>query len=177
MDGYKQILDFSEYKKAANDRGLRCPRNGGNIAFLMCGAPGAGKSTRAAWIANQIDGIHISIDAIREKLYGSAHIQGNYQEIEEVVTDTMDKNLDKSIILDATHYSVRYRNNARYHLEKRGYNVVLVVVDTPLEECIRRNEQRDRVVPENVVRELHQRYSSSIRNLHKEEYYDVVILK
>ena len=78
-------------------------------------------------------------------------------------------NEGRNIVVDNTHSKQKYIDNIMGHVKvfnqetelKRfpepefKYTVRIETIDTPLEECIRRNALRERPVPEEVLRTMH----------------------
>lgn len=140
-------------------------------AYVMIGAPASGKSTRAAILAESCGGVVVSTDAIREELYGSEEVQGDWQAIRRTMTARVQENVGKPIVLDATHYRSSYRREAINLLRGAGYEtVVAVIVDTPCEECIARNAARARKVPEHVIENMWSVLKSQMGNIEKEGF-------
>lgn len=142
-------------------------------AYVMIGAPGSGKSTQAGEIVLRDNATIISGDAIREELYGSADIQGNWVEIhdkiEEYVADCAGRN--QPVVLDGTHYRASYRKEAIALLRSYGYTrVEAVVVDSSLATCLARNFKRQRHVPDYVIKGIHEKLQASLRTIDNEDF-------
>ena len=144
----------------------------GMALYMLIGLPGSGKSTVAA----ELDAdVILSSDEIREELFGDAALQydedllrkargvediarrlGNRKVFTELY-HRMHEHLswDRDVVFDATNLTRKARHQAMLIAEE-NYNrdVVACVVRTPLEECLRRNFSRKRVVPEEVIRSM-----------------------
>lgn len=144
-------------------------------AYVMVGAPGAGKSTHvAALCSSHSDAIVICGDDIRAELYGDADIQGNYNEIHDRMLEILEENVGRTVIIDGTHYRASYRKEALAMLASYGYNdVTAVVVDRPLEVCLAQNASRSRNVPEHVIERMHNSLRASIRGIDNEGFTKV----
>jgi len=143
-------------------------------AFVMVGAPGSGKSTYAS--KNLPDAVVISSDNTREKLYGSAEIQGNWSEIEAEMVRLIGNSdkAGKDVVVDATHYRKQYRDNARSILMENGYGkITAVVVDKSLETCLKQNTSRDRKVPTDVIIKMHKSLQDSLKSIYNEGFYRI----
>ena len=141
----------------------------------MVGIPGSGKSTMAAKISTDLNAKIVSSDAIRAELYGAEETQGNpkevfalyYQRAESFLTQEFD------VVLDATNISKWQRQQALDLAKRMQADVYAIVVDPPLDECIKRNAQRSRHVPEDILKRMY----SSLEIPSKEEgYIDVVYI-
>lgn len=142
-------------------------------AYVMVGAPGAGKSTYSTAIAVSQPCVIVGGDSVREELYGDANIQGNWFEIqdriEEYVQEAAGNN--KVVILDGTHYSSRYRKEAIAMLQSYGYSdIEAIVVNPPLEVCLKQNASRDRKVPDHVIEKMHSKLQASLPHIEKDGF-------
>lgn len=124
-------------------------------AYVMIGAPGSGKTTRAKVFSEAIGALVISTDSIREELYGSEEVQGDWNEIKRAMENKVKSNSGNPIILDATHYRASYRREAISLLKRSGYDVIVgLIVDATLDECLARNASRERQVPRHVIENM-----------------------
>jgi predicted kinase len=140
-------------------------------AFLMCGAPGAGKTTYAKKLATLENAVVISGDDIRAELYGSAEIQSNWFEIWDRIDELVSEMCGMPVILDGTFYRKSYREEAVTLLSSYGYTDIEVVVINPtLETCLKRNRERSRNVPEYVIKEMHNELQRSLKGLDSEPF-------
>lgn len=125
------------------------------IAAVMVGAPGSGKSTYAKELAEMLGGEVVSLDSIREDLWGDEAIQGDWAALRGALADRLSSLVGTPVVLDGTHYRRRYRREAVATLRDFGYETVMgVLVDTPYDLCLLRNSKRDRKVPEDVIEHM-----------------------
>ena len=142
-----------------------------NTAFVMCGPPGGGKSTYAAKLAKSENAIIIDGDKIREELFGSAKIKGNWGEIWERIDDLIAECCGRNVILDGTHCRPDYRAEAIYLLRSHGYgNIEAIILDIPIETCLERNSNRARKVPDHVILAMHMDLKNSMKNIFDEDF-------
>jgi predicted kinase len=148
----------------------------GMKAFVMVGAPGAGKSTCVDKLVREIPGsVVICGDEIRAELYGNADIQGNYVEIHDRILEILENNVGKTVILDGTHYRSSYRKDAIAMLRSYGYeDITAVVVNRPLEVCLSQNSGRKRKVPHHVIERMHKSLQESLKSIEKENFETIV---
>ena len=140
-------------------------------AYIMVGAPGAGKSTHAAKLAETENAVVISGDDIRSELYGSAEIQGDWGEIWERIDELVSESCGMPVILDGTHCRPDYRSEAITMLKSYGYTEIeAVVIETPLAKCLERNSSRERKVPDHVVKQMHSDLTQSIKTIQSEPF-------
>ena len=141
-------------------------------AYVMCGAPGSGKSTYAKKLAETENAVIISGDDIRSELYGSAEIQGNWVEIHDRIEELVAENCHRCVILDGTHYLREYRKEAIALLRSYGYATVeAIVMDASLANCIARNfQRRERNVPDYTVKAMHEKLQRSLEKIFEEDF-------
>lgn len=135
------------------------------VLNVLQGLPGAGKSTRAAaWLTlDPQRRVVVNRDEIRFELFD------RYSELtdeqEAVVTDIEFLRADRAlgegraVTVDATHLKSAHRDRWVELAARHGVRYELVVIDTPLSECLRRNRARaaagGRFVPEDVIAQMH----------------------
>lgn len=130
--------------------------------FLMCGCPGAGKST---WLKNHAqNAIVVSRDKIRFKLvnedeeYFSKEKKVFKTFISEIQNAIDDEKDFKEIYCDATHITNASRNKILKALNLSNVENITVLVFYPsLDETLRRNSLREgrKKVPEKVIRQMY----------------------
>lgn len=122
------------------------------ILYVMCGAPGSGKSTWAKReLAVKPNTVYISRDVIRlSVIKDDEHYFSHEDEVYSIfiqkITDALREGLD--VIADATHLG----HSARIKLvgclkandmPTENYNIIFVQMGTPVEECIARDAKRE----------------------------------
>ena len=115
------------------------------MMHILVGLPGAGKTTYAKEKGWPI----VSADLIREEWYGDAAIQGDGKAVFAEVFRRCDKFIADGVNFCVDNTSVDVKSRANYL--GRGTEVICVFINTPIEECKRRNSLRDRKVPEWVI--------------------------
>lgn len=125
--------------------------------ICMVGIPGSGKSVLAKEYAKRYNAVIVSTDEIRKELFGDETIQVKNKEVFEVAYDRIKDALyyHRNVIFDATNISRKNRINLLRFIEpfNRGFKIALVL-KTPLEEAKKRNQNRERVVPEDVLERM-----------------------
>lgn len=127
--------------------------------YMMVGLPGSGKTTFAHNIEK--GAVVISSDSIRKELWGSEKKQGDNKIIFEELEKRAMENLaaDKSVVYDATNIKAKKRKDFLYRLRKiPNVNTVCMLMSVPYEQCLERNSERGRVVPEEVIKRMYMNF-------------------
>ncbi len=127
--------------------------------FLMCGCPGAGKSTFLKKYVHKDTSVIVSRDKIR---FAIVKPDEDYFSHEDEVLDQFWKEINaalaegKDVFVDQTSLTPRARKWLLQHVE--GYeHANLIWVDEELETCLERNETRAGTrayVPKSTVRRM-----------------------
>ncbi len=140
-------------------------------AYVMVGAPGAGKSTYAKKLAETENAVIISGDDVRRELYGDSSVQGSWVQIWDRIEELVSGSCGLSVILDGTHYRKDYREEAISLLRSFGYlRIEAVVINPSLATCLARNFQRKRHVPDYVIKEMHEKLQTSLKTIDHEDF-------
>lgn len=119
---------------------------------LLVGPAGSGKSTWAAgrFLPTQV----ISSDACRSLVADDPTDQSASRDAFRILHAILGARLRRGLltVVDATNLEARARRPAIALARRWGRPCVAVVFVAPLDELLRRNRGRDRVVPEEVVR-------------------------
>ena len=126
--------------------------------ILLMGLPGAGKSHHVkTLLAADSNACLIHPDGLRLELTGS---ESNFSK-DPFIWGTLipirmngAMALRQPIVFDATMVSKKARKRVIKHAKWLGYRVVVHVVRTPIDECIRRNASRARQVPVDVIERM-----------------------
>ena len=124
------------------------------------GLPGAGKSTHAAMSRSQGRRV-VNRDTLRLAMFGITRLE--YIE-EQAVTVAEEAAVRASlaggvdVIVDAMHLRPRYLRRWKRIAEEFNAHLEIVELPTDLEECIRRDAQRENPVGEEVIRGLARKY-------------------
>lgn len=131
--------------------------------IVLVGLPASGKSTWAnIYVENRENTILLSSDKIREELFGDEATQGDPKKVFALLETRLIKNIKegKNVVVDATSINRWERKN--YIEIAKDFNAipVAVIFDTPVEECKRRNQGRERVVPDFVYDKMLKKYEA-----------------
>lgn len=132
---------------------------------IYSGLPGSGKSTLAQkTFKNDSNAVIVERDALRAELFGvEYHDDQLFMEkdekkeketkVSEVENQRIAEALSNGKTVVSSNTNLNHRSVAPLIREAKKYKATVehVYVDTPIEECKRRNRQRDRVVPEYII--------------------------
>lgn len=136
-----------------------------NTLYIMCGAPGAGKSTFAKkWFQKNQNIKYISRDEIRFKLVKENEPYfSREKEVWNIFIQSIQLALDEGfdVIADATHLNKISRFKLYSHLNMNNTIAAAVVIPATLETCIAHNEARKGTrsyVPERVLINMYYKF-------------------
>ena len=130
-------------------------------AYVMCGVPGSGKTTTSKKMAEEQGLERFSFDEMR-----CFRLESFMLPAVEALKE------GKSVVLDTVNLRANVRKKVLQALADIPCKKVVVFMDTPLDECIRRNANREAHLPEHVIQ-------STYRSLQKptlDEGWDEIIL-
>lgn len=142
--------------------------------IYFVGLPASGKSYYANKCKKKGYIVHSS-DSIREELYGNESIQGDSKEVFKILNERIIRDLKdgKDCVYDSTGLSSKKRMAFLNSISNIDCIKTCILLATPYEVCVKRNKQRYRVVPLNVIDRMYK--SINIPNYY-EGWDDVVIL-
>ncbi len=130
--------------------------------YVMIGIPGSGKSTYAKKLSKEIGCNVYSSDEIRKELCGDQQNLKNDKEVWKLLKSRMREDLlnGKDCIVDATNISKKKRFAYFEYIKDVPCEKVAVLVDTPFEECLKRNKERpkEQFVPYPAICNLRKAY-------------------
>lgn len=128
-----------------------------NKFIMLCGLPASGKSTHAQKLAKEYDGVIHASDKLREELYGDENTQCDnvvlFQELHKRIISDLTNG--KNVIMDATNISYKKRKAFLNKIKGLDCEKICYVMAVPYEQCLKNNSQRDRKVPEEVIRNMY----------------------
>lgn len=123
------------------------------------GIQGSGKTTILKKFAEENKYVYICPDDIRQELAGDTDDHSKDNDVWGVANSRLRENYDqgKTIVFDATFADEFYRKMFLDGLRDHGVKSIQgLFVDVPIETALKRNSQRDRQVPEDVIKETKQ---------------------
>lgn len=132
---------------------------------ILRGLPGSGKSTHAKAMERALGAVVLSRDSMRDMLHPSGH-EGRLTPVEEhIISDTLRAiavrllGEGREVVIDATNLRDKYVREWARVAHGRGHRFDIADFrGTALQVCLERNAQRERQVPEEVIRDMHQRF-------------------
>lgn len=142
------------------------------LLTILRGLPGSGKSTHAKALERELDAVVLSRDSMRDMLHPSGHGGVLTSTKEHLISDTLRSMAvrllgeGREVVIDATNLRDKYVREWARVAHGRGHRFDIGDFrGTALQVCLERNAQRERPVPEEVIRDMHQRFVKG-RDLH-----------
>ena len=135
--------------------------------YMLIGLPSSGKSTWAKTLIQKephsID--WHSSDAIREELYGSEEVQDNPNIVFGLMLKRTRESLlaGHSVIYDATNINCKKRRSFLKQISNIDCYKIAKVFATSYDKCIKRNNERSRKVPNNVIERMYRNFQIPIK--------------
>lgn len=129
---------------------------------MLVGLPASGKSTYAKEKAEKERAVVCSSDAIRKELYGDENVQGDGNEVFNILHERVKELLSQGwdVIYDATNVKSKRRRAFLREIEKYDCIKECIIMATPYEVCLERNLKRDRFVPEEVIKKMYMAWNT-----------------
>lgn len=135
-----------------------------NDLYLMCGVPGAGKSTFLKNRVKSNKGVIISRDKIRFSLVRPDEPYfSKEKEVTKTLWDEINKKLasGNTVFVDQTSLTKKSRKWLLTHITSDYNHINLIWIDESLETCLERNEQRKGTrgyVPRESIINMHNNF-------------------
>lgn len=128
--------------------------------WIMSGLPCSGKSTKAKEISERYDAIVLSSDALRQEMFNDVndqeHNQELFAELHKRIKDFL--RLGYNVCYDACNISYKRRMAFLQEIKIIPCEKICVLMATPYEECLKRNAERERKVPEYVIERMYRNF-------------------
>lgn len=125
--------------------------------YMMVGLPASGKTTTALTLGAVVR----SSDDLRSSLLGDVDDQSHNKEIFDLLHSLIKADVFSGIdvVYDATNIHSRYRREFLESLSLLPCKKVCIYMDTPYDECLSRNDKRERNVPVEVMERMRDRFA------------------
>lgn len=129
--------------------------------YILQGLPASGKTTWAVdFIKNNPNTVRVNKDELRATLFANQWAREKEDFVLEIRDFIIINALTsfKDVVVDDTNLKEKHINRISKIAKEYGSEVEILFFDTPLEECIKRNEGREAKVPEKVIRDMYENY-------------------
>lgn len=142
---------------------------------MMVGLVGSGKSTYAKQLAEEMSATVFSSDELRKEMFGDVDNQENNQKLFQELHKRIKECLKSggNAIMDSTNISSKRRRAFLNELKNIDCRKECVIMATPYEQCLENNKNRDRVVPEWVIKRMYMKWQTP----HRFEGFDNVSIR
>ena len=142
--------------------------------FVMIGPAGAGKSMfrcTIPWVCT------VCPDTIRWAMFGDESCQREPEKVFETAYKAAENLLCDGwdVVFDATNTTAFARKKLLNRVSGIDHKNVAIFMNTPLEECKRRNSQRSRKVPEEVIERQYEQMLKDAGSI-PEQFDEIVIV-
>lgn len=123
--------------------------------YMLIGVPGSGKSTWAEKHKEEYNYSILSSDALRIELFNDVNFQKDNAQVFNVMKKRTLENLKagNNVCYDATNLNRKSRKGILSYIDQECKDVkkVAVVIATPMNNCVENNNNRERIVPLEVI--------------------------
>ena len=123
--------------------------------IVFCGLPGSGKTTTARKLAKQFNAKLYSFDEYKIKARQMPGMSSHQRLYQQVKSDIISGN---NVVLDDLHTKLVWRQELLQSLNDISCKKILVVMTTPLEECLERNRYRAARLSDFIIYNLYKSY-------------------
>lgn len=124
--------------------------------YILCGLPASGKTILSQQLAVEHDAKLYHYDEFKKGSKPQESKQTHQRLYKQITQDLLQGN---SVVLDDLHTRLEWRESLLSAIQDIPCKKKLIVMTTPLEECVRRNSQRQKGrLPDFVIYHLSSRY-------------------
>ena len=133
--------------------------------LMLKGLPASGKSTYAKELVDEMDYLRINKDDLRKMLHNGKFGKRNEAEVLFVRNALIENAIahGRNIVVDDTNFEPKHQELFEKLANTHGASFRVLFIDTPLEECISRNERRADKVPLSVITSMHSRHIATLK--------------
>lgn len=125
-------------------------------AFVMSGVPASGKSTYSKHLSSKYNALVFSYDELKQNAkYFRDLEQVRCRMIEDVINALKHGH---NVVIDDLNVSRSMRISLLEQLSSVSCEKVCVVMDTPIEECLKRDSLRTHRLPEYIIQDIYNKY-------------------
>lgn len=123
--------------------------------YVLCGIPASGKTTLATSLAKEINAKLYSYDVIKR----NSKI-GSFEDICTLIYQRINTDLSNgfNVVYDAPNEKLKYRKDILNMTSNIVCKKILVVMATPLEQCLERNRTRKNRLPDFIIQQSKQMF-------------------
>lgn len=130
--------------------------------IMLVGIPAAGKTTYAKeFVADHPNSVHLSSDCVRAELYGDEAVQGDPNEVFQLLQKRAVEALNDgyTVVYDCTNMTRKDRAGIISACPKFA-NIEAHIIWAPIEVCIERDAARGRMVGKDVIDRMVKRFQA-----------------
>lgn len=120
----------------------------------MCGIPASGKTTLSKQLKKENNAVLHCFDDLEGSHSFSKYLQVRANMWDEIIKELLSGN---NVICDDTHHKKQWRINLLNTINT-PCKKVLVVMTTPLEECLKRNINREARLPNFILHDIYNNF-------------------
>ena len=128
--------------------------------IVLCGASGSGKTTLSKEMAKEYKLVRISMDEMKLFLHS---------DLLPMVAESLKKS--ESLVVDALYTKLKWRMDILEATKDFQGERILIYLNTSLDECLRRNSERENAFPDFVIKDIY----NSIEPPSLDEGWDKII--
>lgn len=139
--------------------------------YVLCGIPASGKTTKSHELAKKYDAILYCLDELSKNSILTKHslIRSNMHK--DIANDLLHGH---NVVCDDLNTKLSMRLSILTAVSKINCKKVLIVMDTPLKDCLTRNANRQNMVIENIFFNI---YNSFEPPSYKEGWDEIVYIR
>lgn len=137
--------------------------------LMLKGLPASGKTTHAKELEGTGKWVRVNKDDIRKEYFPDWTFKDEkrvlYIEDAEILAELNEGN---NVVVDDTNFNPKHKDRLEKIAEQTGAEFEVMFIDTPLEECIKRNKKRANKVPMEAILDMYRKYVAPYKEEHVE---------